>query len=207
MANEQRHSIAVIIGGKGRGSNLAALAEACVTHQIPAKISVVISPADDLPALQIAKQYSLPISIVSPQEDRYGEQLVQTLERAKADIVCLAGYMRLLPTEVLNTYKGKILNIHPALLPKFGGKGMYGRHVHEAVLQKQERESGCTVHFVTENYDEGEIVLQLKCEVLPGDTPESLGSRVLSLEHKAYPQALKQLIDATRSNSGGKTHG
>ena len=103
--------------------------------------------------------------------------------------------MRLLPAEVLKSFPNRVLNIHPALLPKFGGKGMYGVRVHEAVLSSGDNESGCTIHFVTEHYDEGEPLLQLKCPILPNDTIETLSNRVLDLENRAYPQALKCLIE------------
>jgi phosphoribosylglycinamide formyltransferase-1 len=99
--------------------------------------------------------------------------------------------MTLLPSAVVSAYPGKILNIHPALLPKFGGKGMYGLRVHEAVLAAGEKESGCTVHFVNEDYDDGPPLYQAKCPVLPDDTPETLAERVLELERDAYPEALR----------------
>ena len=103
--------------------------------------------------------------------------------------------MKKLPIEVLHRYPGRVLNIHPSLLPKFGGKGMYGHHVHEAVIAAHEPESGCTVHVVTENYDEGPIVLQLRCPVESGDSPDTLAARVLELEHRAYPLAIKKVIN------------
>ena len=118
---------------------------------------------------------------------------------SSCSIVCLAGFLRLLPTEVLNGFPGRILNIHPSLLPKFGGKGMYGIRVHEAVLAAGENESGCTVHLVSEHYDEGAILLQRRCAVLPDDTPETLAARVLKEEHIAYIQAIKDMIHAQRS--------
>jgi phosphoribosylglycinamide formyltransferase-1 len=99
-----------------------------------------------------------------------------------------------LPLEVLSLFPNRVLNIHPALLPKFGGKGMYGHHVHEAVLAAGEAESGCSVHFVNERYDEGAVILQKVCPVLPDDTPDTLAARVLVLEHQAYPEALAKVI-------------
>lgn len=104
--------------------------------------------------------------------------------------------MRLLPSEVLERYPNRVLNIHPALLPKFGGKGMYGMHVHKAVVEAEESESGCTVHYVNERYDEGAIILQLRCEVRPTDTPEDVAARVLKLEHKAFAEALALVMSA-----------
>ena len=106
-------------------------------------------------------------------------------------LVCLAGFLRLLPEEVLRSRP--VLNIHPSLLPKFGGKGMYGLRVHEAVIQARETESGCTVHRVTPVYDEGEVVVQMRCPVMAEDTPESLAARVLELEQQAYPEAVRRI--------------
>ena len=111
-----------------------------------------------------------------------------------ADVVCLAGYAKLVPAEVVVRFPGRMLNVHPALLPKYGGKGMWGQRVHEAVIAAGETESGCTVHLVDEEYDRGPILLQMTCPVLSDDTPESLGARVLALEHVAYPQALFDLV-------------
>jgi len=106
------------------------------------------------------------------------------------DLVCLAGYMRLLPKEVVEAYRWRIMNIHPALLPRFGGKGMYGERVHEAVLSTGQIESGCTVHFVDDEYDHGPVILQTRVPVLPGDTPDTLAARVLPEEHKTYVKAV-----------------
>jgi phosphoribosylglycinamide formyltransferase-1 len=106
----------------------------------------------------------------------------------------LAGYLRLLPVEVLRKFPGRVLNIHPALLPKFGGKGMYGRHVHEAVIASGDSESGASVHLVDERYDEGQVLVQRRCSVLPDDTPQSLAARVLKEEHLAYVEALQRLL-------------
>jgi len=185
-----------MVGPKGRGTNMKALADACRSGQIDAEVGVVISPVDGTPAVNAAAERNIAIKLVPPGEE-YGERLLKALEGV--DLVCLAGFLRILPNEVLTTFPGGVLNIHPALLPKFGGKGMFGHHVHEAVIAAGEKESGCTVHKVTEVYDEGPILLQLKCPVYPDDTPDTLGSRVLELETKAYPQAVQSLIDARRA--------
>ncbi len=134
----------------------------------------------------------VPVAIVEPGLEDYGAALLGVL--STCDLVCLAGYLRLLPTAVLQAFPNRILNVHPALLPKFGGKGMYGMHVHRAVLDAGEKESGATVHLVTENYDEGTIVVQRRCPVLPGDTPESLSKRVLAEEHEAYVEAIRKVL-------------
>ncbi len=153
-------------------------------------VRVVVAPHENLPAVDRARALCAHVEIVQATEP---ERLVEVLSHV--DWVCLAGYLRLLPLEVLTSHPGRVLNIHPALLPKFGGKGMYGHHVHDAVLAAGEEESGCSVHFVTEHYDEGAVILQKRCAVLSDDTSESLAERVLALENVAYVEALRSLID------------
>lgn len=176
--------VGVLVGPRGRGSNTAAIARSGV-----ADVAVVISPTETAPAVQIARDLGLVVTVV-PTGDDYGPRLVAAL--GDLDFVCLAGYMRLLPVEVLRRFEGRVLNIHPSLLPKYGGKGMYGSRVHEAVLAAGDAVSGCTVHYVNEEYDEGSPLLQLQCPVLPDDTPDTLAARVLALEHQAYPWAIEQ---------------
>jgi formyltetrahydrofolate-dependent phosphoribosylglycinamide formyltransferase len=159
---------------------------------VPAQAALVVSPKKDSPAALRAEAHGVEVAVV-PKGEHYAADLLHALDGI--DVVCLAGYMFLLPIEVVRKYEGRIINIHPALLPKFGGKGMYGIHVHEAVLAAGESESGCSIHFVTERYDEGEVLLQKKCPIQPGDTPETLAERVLDLEHTAYPEALKLLVE------------
>lgn len=171
---------------------MRAILEACRSHRIPAEGALVIASSDDVPAVEAARSYGAEICILNPNEAHFAEDLIAILLAEGIDLLCLAGYMRLLPREVLQAMPGRILNIHPALLPKYGGKGMYGERVHQAVLDAGDKISGCTVHYVAENYDEGEILLQLECEVYPDDTPESLSKRVLELEHKCYVEAIRK---------------
>jgi len=176
--------VGILVGPRGRGSNMAAISRSGL-----AEVAVVISPTETAPAVQVARDLGLTATVV-PTGDEYGSRLVTAL--GKLDFVCLAGYMRLLPVEVLRRFEGRVLNIHPSLLPKYGGKGMYGSRVHEAVLAAGDTVSGCTVHYVNEKYDEGSPLLQLQCPVLPDDTPDTLAARVLALEHQAYPWAIEQ---------------
>jgi phosphoribosylglycinamide formyltransferase-1 len=173
---------------------MEALALACARDELPAKVGLVIAPREDAPALETARKLGLKCIALDPRIDSYEDLLLHELAAADTDYVCLAGYLALLPARVLKLYPHRVLNIHPALLPKYGGKGMYGIHVHQAVLTAREHESGCTVHFVEEHYDEGQIILQKSCPVFPEDTPESLATRVLKLEHVTYPEALRRLI-------------
>lgn len=187
------HRIGILIGPKGRGSNMLALA-ARIKLDDSMVVQKVVTPRADAPGALAAIAEGLRVESVAylgdpPYEERLAEEL------ADCDWICLAGYMKLIPSAILSSHRGKILNIHPALLPKFGGKGMYGMHVHEAVIAAGETESGCTVHFVTENYDEGEIILQARCRVEIDDSPEELAARVLRLEHDTYYRALKKVVD------------
>lgn len=181
------HKIGIVIGAKSQGSNMRAIAQACRTGELDAEVIAVVAPSADAPGLAGAPNPK----VVEPGDD-YGTRLKRALEGA--DLVCLAGFMRLLPSEVLAHWPGQVLNIHPSLLPRFGGQGMYGRRVHEAVLAAGESVSGCTVHRVTPDYDEGEIVLQTSCLVLPDDTVDSLAERVRALEHLTYVRALKEVL-------------
>ena len=191
------HQIGILIGPKGRGSNMLALA-ARIKLDDSMVVQKVITPRADAPGALAALAEGLRVETV-PYVDAIPYEVRLAEELADCDWVCLAGYMKLLPAAVLESHRGRILNIHPALLPKFGGKGMYGMHVHEAVIQAQETESGCTVHFVKEEYDEGEIILQARCRVEIDDSPEELAARVLRLEHDSYYRALKKVVDGAGS--------
>jgi formyltetrahydrofolate-dependent phosphoribosylglycinamide formyltransferase len=199
-AEEALDVIAILVGPKGRGSNMVALARAADEGRVPARVGVVVSPLDGTPAVENALAIGLHLEIVAPEPlDTYGQRLLGALHHAGAQWVCLAGYTRLLPQEVLRAYPNHVLNIHPALLPKYGGKGMYGMRVHEAVLGSDDTDSGCSVHFVNEQYDEGAVILQRRVPRLPGDTPEDLAKRVLEQEHIAYAEALAKLIHESRN--------
>ena len=177
---------------------MASLIEACALHGEGVKVAVVVSPVAESPAIDKAREASVAIEVVDPKSDGYSDRLLEIFRGYGVSWVCLAGLTSKLPTPVIHAFDGRILNIHPSLLPRFGGKGMYGRHVHEAVIASGERESGCTVHVVTENYDEGPIVLQKTCPVLPTDTGESLAERILGIELKAFPEALFMAIGESR---------
>ena len=172
---------------------MAALAEACSSGRIGAEVAVVVSPVPDSPAVMRAESLGLAVVVASPKEPGYESALLGTLASSGADLVCLAGLMTKLPVAVLEAHPGRILNVHPALLPKFGGKGMYGRHVHEAVLEYGAKVSGCTVHFADDTYDTGPIVLQRTVEVRDDDTPDTLAARVFAAECEAYPEAIRRI--------------
>jgi phosphoribosylglycinamide formyltransferase-1 len=175
----------------GGGSNLQAIIDACENGILSGKaeVSLVVSSSSGAFALQRAARHGIEGIVL-----KNSSEMIERLKTV-ASLVCLAGYMRKLDDSFIEAFRGKIINIHPALLPKFGGRGMYGHFVHEAVVAAGEKESGATVHFVDEEYDHGAIILQEKVTVLPSDKPEDLAKRVLAIEHKIYPMAIAQVID------------
>lgn len=173
---------------------MANLIGACQEGRIDAEATLVVTPVEGNPGAVRAAELGVPVITLPPKDIGYSLRLLAALEVTEVDLVCLAGYMSLLPNLVVSKFQGRVLNIHPALLPKFGGKGMYGSHVHQAVLAAGETQSGCTVHYVSEQYDEGAILDQEACPVLPDDTPESLSARVLACEMICYPRAINSWI-------------
>lgn len=179
---------------------MLALVHAGRSELMPADVVLVCGSNSDAPALAAARQAGVEVATFPDREEDFGNRLLSTLQAHDIDLICLAGYLRLLPSAVLAAYPNRVLNIHPALLPKHGGKGMYGHHVHEAVLADGDKETGCSVHYVTDAYDEGAVILQLSCPAREDDTPESLAQRVLALEHVAYPEAIAKVL-AKRVNA------
>lgn len=190
-------NIAVL--ASGNGSNLAALINAVNSGNIAnANIALVVSNKKDAYAITIAKNAGIPaVSIersLFNSDEEYDLFLLNKLKEFKIDIVLLAGYLRIITSPFLKAFENRILNIHPSLLPDFGGKGMYGMKVHQAVLNAKPEKSGCTVHLVTEKIDGGPILAQAIVSVTPDDTPEILAAKVLKEEHKLYPQAVNKFI-------------
>ncbi len=175
----------------GRGSNLRALHEylARSGRDTLARVALVLSDHADAGALAFARSRDIACSAVDGGT-LGGDRLLAQLASHRIDIVVLAGYMRLVPEVVVNVFRGRILNVHPALLPAFGGRGMFGTRVHAAVIAAGSRVSGATVHFVDERYDHGAIIAQWPVPVLSGDTPAALAARVLRVEHALYPPAV-----------------
>lgn len=178
----------------GGGTNLQAILDSCERGEIDGDVVVVIANVPDAYALKRAEKhgvaaYSFPHEGVT--REQHEADVVECLEKHKVDLVCLAGYLRMLTPDMVDRYKGRILNTHPALLPSFGGKGMHGIHVHKAVLDYGAKVSGCSIHVVTAEVDGGPIVMQKAVPVLEDDTPESLQERVLKEEHKLYPRAIQ----------------
>lgn len=179
----------------GNGTNLQAILDACQTGKIPAQVVVVISNEPNAFALERARKHGVDTVIVNHRDfenrERFEEKLIQELDSRNVGLVCLAGFMRILTPFFVNHYQGRMMNIHPALLPLFGGKGFYGEKVHQAALESGMKFSGCTVHFVTAETDGGPIILQAMVPILDDDTPETLAARIHEKEHEIYPEAVK----------------
>jgi phosphoribosylglycinamide formyltransferase-1 len=179
------------------GSNMQAIIDAIKKGELDAIPCVVISNNSNAFALERARREGIPAYHISSKhfetEEELDDAILETLLKHDVNIVCLAGYMKKVGPKVLRHFKNRVLNIHPALLPKFGGKGMYGKFVHEAVLKAGETQSGCTVHLVDEIYDHGRILGQKVVPVYPDDTVETLSARVLEQEHKLYPEVLQKI--------------
>jgi phosphoribosylglycinamide formyltransferase 1 len=183
----------------GSGSNFKALHRHITEKKLPVEIALCVSNNSQCGAMMFAREQHIPAFHLStkthPDETQYVSALLDELAAKTIDLIALAGYMKKLPSAVVKRYAGKILNIHPSLLPKFGGEGMYGQFVHEAVIAAHEVESGATVHLVEEEYDKGKILVQRKVPVFPDDTAELLAARVLSVEHQIYPEALEMMLN------------
>ena len=177
------------------GSNMQAIIDACPAGTLAAVPCVVISNNSRSGALARARQENIAAYHLSERThgEALGGAILAAMQRHGVEVICLAGYMKKLGAEVLAAYEGRILNIHPSLLPKFGGQGMYGMRVHEAVLAAGERESGATVHLVDEEYDHGRVLAQEKVPVQAEDTPEALQKRVLAAEHRLFAATLARI--------------
>lgn len=180
---------------------MQAVIDACRSGRLEATPCVVISNNREAEALTRAERAAIPryhlSSKTHPDPEQLDAEILATLRRHHADFVLLAGYMRKLGPRTLAYYRGRVLNIHPALLPKYGGPGMYGERVHAAVLAAGDQETGVTIHLVDEEYDHGAIVAQCRVPVLAGDTVESLAARVLEREHSLLVETLAQIADGT----------
>lgn len=192
--------LGVLLSGKGRGSNMANLVAATRDGRLCGEVVLVVSTARGAPALERAAALEVPTRLLPADEfadsAALDRALADALMQARVDLVCLCGYMRLLGPEFLARFPDRVLNVHPSLLPRFGGKGFYGRRVHEAVIAAGERESGASVHLVDAEYDHGPVLMQEIVPVHPDDTPDTLADRVLAAEHRIYPEAIRRYVAA-----------
>jgi len=183
----------------GGGSNMRAIMNTIDKGDINGEIVIVISDNLQANALNIAKERSIDTKCISPEDyssrAEFSTAIFNSLEPYNLDLLLLAGFMRVITNELIIPFYGKILNIHPSLIPSFCGKGYYGHHVHEAVIKKGVKFTGCTVHFVTEEVDGGPIIIQRIVPVSPDDTPDTVAAQVLIEEHIAFPEAVKLFCD------------
>lgn len=180
----------------GGGTNLQALLDRFHGGgSDAARVEVVVGGREGIGALERAERAGVPRTVLDPALDAgaFADALLAALEEHRAELIVLAGWLRLIPVRVVEAFRGRMLNVHPALLPAFGGRGMYGMRVHRAVIESGARVSGATVHMVDDRYDTGPIVAQWPVPVLPGDTPERLAARVLAVEHRLFPAAVEAL--------------
>ena len=185
------HSLIIFASGTGTNAN------AIIRHfkkNGKAKVSLIVSNNANAGVLDIARKEEIPFLIVSKQTF-HGTLLIEQLKDYNPSLIALAGFLWKIPDTVINEFPGRIINIHPALLPGYGGKGMYGHKVHHAVLAAKDKESGITIHYVNEVYDEGNIIVQARCSVKKNDGPDELASRIHKLEHFYYPRVIEFLLE------------
>lgn len=195
--------VAIAVLASGRGSNLQALLDALRVPDAPGRVALVVANRADAGALELARRAGIATHLTAPDgQDAAG--LLVALRRTGTQLVVLAGWLKRVPEAVVAEFGGRMLNVHPALLPAFGGPGMYGRRVHEAVLKSGVRLSGATVHLVDAEYDHGAIVAQWPVPVRKDDTPDSLAARVLAIEHRLLPAVV---IAACRAVADGRAPG
>ena len=183
----------IAIFASGAGSNAARIIEYYKNHE-QTGVTLVVCNNPSAGVLQIAARENVPTLIIEKEQFFRGDGYVPFLQSHHIDFIVLAGFLWKIPSTVLTAFPNSIINIHPALLPNYGGKGMYGLNVHAAVLNAGDKVSGITIHYVDEHYDNGDIIFQDKCEVLPSDTPESLAEKVHRLEHQHFPRVIDQVV-------------
>lgn len=185
-------NLAVLVSGSG--TTLQNLIDRIGDGTLAARVSLVIASRPGIKGIERAETAGIPTHVIVRRDfatlEAFSDRIFSLCDASGVDLVCLAGWLQLL--RVPDAWMGRVMNIHPALLPKFGGKGMFGHHVHAAVIAAGESESGCTVHYVNNEYDAGPMILQRRCKVLPGDTPDTLAARVFEQEKIAYPTAIEQ---------------
>ena len=196
--------LAVLISGGG--TNLQSIIDAGQDRKFPVQVVLVVSSRDDAFGLTRAKNAGIDTAVYSrksfPDGNAADDWLLALLDKYGIQMIALAGYLKMVSPAIIRKYRGKIVNIHPGLLPKYGGKGMYGQHVHEAVIAAGEKETGVTIHQVDEIYDHGLIVAEQRVPVLPGETAEELAARVLRVEHQLYPRVLGELAERLLKEKG-----
>jgi phosphoribosylglycinamide formyltransferase-1 len=193
--NQTLENIPIAIFASGNGTN----AENIISHlktisNVEISVSLIVTDKENAGIHEVAFKNNIPIFVIPKSDINIGDEILKHLKKHQIEFIVLAGYLKKIPTNILQAYEQNVINIHPALLPKYGGKGMYGKYVHQAVIENKEPESGITIHFVDEIYDNGEIILQEKCSISENDTAESLAEKIHQLEYKHYPEVIANLL-------------
>ena len=193
--NQVTENIPIAIFASGNGTN----AENIISHlktisNVQISVSLIVTDKENAGIHEVALKNNIPIFVIPKSDINVGVEILKQLKKHQIDFIALAGYLKKIPINILQAYERNVINIHPALLPKYGGKGMYGKRVHEAVIENKESESGITIHYVDEIYDNGEIILQEKCSVSENETAETLADKIHELEYKHYPEVIANLL-------------
>ena len=186
--------INLAIFASGSGTNAERLFEKFARHP-RGRVAVLLTNNPQAGVIARADRFGIPVAVFTKQELATTEALLTTLQAYAVDLIVLAGFLLKISPKLVQAYPGRIINLHPALLPAYGGKGMYGRHVHEAVVAAEETETGISIHYVNEHYDEGRLIRQVRCAVLPADSAEDVAARVRRLEHQHYPEVVEELVN------------
>ncbi len=184
------------IFASGKGSNAEKIIQFLENHN-NIHVSLIVSNKPTAGVLDIASRFNIPTLLIDRKKFMESDEYVQIIKNQGITHIILAGFLLKVPDNLIQAYTNKIVNIHPALLPAYGGKGMYGEHVHQAVIQAGEKESGITIHLVDEEYDHGKTLFQAKVEVFPNDTPDTLAEKVHRLEHEHYPKVIEKWVSRT----------
>lgn len=188
------NKVKLAIFASGRGSNAAAILN--TQNYANFTIALIVVSRAGAPVIQLAESNNIPVLVLDKENFQGKDSLIQTLNQYAIDIICLAGFLWKIPNYLIEAYPNRIINIHPSLLPKYGGKGMYGIHVHQAVIDNNEEYSGITIHLVNEEYDKGRMLFQEKIALNINETPESLAKRILALEHQHYPRVIAEFCSS-----------
>jgi len=191
--NDQKPKVKLAVFASGAGSNAEKLIQYFKDSEL-ATVALIVCNKPEAGVIAIAQKEGVPVLLIEKEQFFRGDAYVPQLQQQGIGFVVLAGFLWKIPQALISAYPKRIVNIHPALLPKFGGKGMYGQYVHEAVLNAGEMESGITIHYVDEHYDNGDIIFQTACPILPGDKPGDIAQRIHQLEHAYYPKVVEDLL-------------
>lgn len=183
----------IAIFASGTGSNAQKIMEHFEGSSL-AKVTLVLSNKPQAGVLEKAQKFKVATQVINHEGFYKSNEVVELLQQQSIDLVVLAGFLWLVPQNLIQAFPQQIINIHPALLPKYGGKGMYGMKVHQAIVENQEKETGITIHYVNEHYDEGKVIFQQSCHVSPEDTPEAVAKKVQLLEHEHFPKVVEELV-------------